>query len=313
MRSRVLKAAVLLVLLSACADPAPQPRAPDPDRPRARPEPAAPMPPSPQSVALRDYYAKVQANLLSRGLLRTDGGSSDTPWDDRILAENFIRIAFYDEYRRGTDGFEQAETPTPMRRWAQPIRVGLVFGPSVDARKKALERARIGSYIGRIQRLTGHPLSLVSGEGNFNIFIVNEDERRSMGKEIARAAPSLSAAELDAVRDLPRDTYCLVYASSAPDSTYTRAFALIREEHPALLGLACLHEEIAQAMGLQNDSPRARPSVFNDDEEFALLTGMDEQMLRMLYDPRLRPGMTEDEARPLVQTIAAQLVAGGAS
>ena len=27
-------------------------------------------------------------------------------------------------------------------------------------------------------------------------------------------------------------------------------------------------------MGLPNDSPDARPSIFNDDEEFALLTGM---------------------------------------
>ena len=50
---------------------------------------------------------------------------------------------------------------------------------------------------------------------------------------------------------------------------------------------------------------RARgPSIFNDDEEFALLTQQDELMLRMLYDPRLRPGMTETEARPIVETLA---------
>ena len=44
-------------------------------------------------------------------------------------------------------------------------------------------------------------------------------------------------------------------------------------------------------MGLANDSPDARPSVFNDDEEFAFLTRHDELLLKMLYDPRLRPGM----------------------
>ncbi len=40
--------------------------------------------------------------------------------------------------------------------------------------------------------------------------------------------------------------------------------------------------EIAQGLGLPNDSPTARPTIFNDDEEFALLTRQDEMMLRML-------------------------------
>ena len=57
---------------------------------------------------------------------------------------------------------------------------------------------------------------------------------------------------------------------------------------------------------------RARPSIFNDDEEFALLTGMDEAMLRILYNPLLVPGMTEAEARPIVFDLAARLT-GGAS
>jgi hypothetical protein len=75
---------------------------------------------------------------------------------------------------------------------------------------------------------------------------------------------------------------------------------------------SCVQEELAQGLGLANDSPRARPSIFNDDEEFATLTRMDELLLRILYDRRLRPGMTEEEARPIVEVIAAELM-GGAS
>jgi hypothetical protein len=33
-------------------------------------------------------------------------------------------------------------------------------------------------------------------------------------------------------------------------------------------------------------------------------------MLRMLYNPALRPGMTEAEARPIVESLAARLVGG---
>jgi hypothetical protein len=85
---------------------------------------------------------------------------------------------------------------------------------------------------------------------------------------------------------------------------------VIRAEHPDLMMLSCIHEEITQGLGLANDSPLARPSIFNDDEEFALLTPMDEVMLRMLYSPRLRAGMTEAEARPIVFPLATDLMGG---
>ena len=112
---------------------------------------------------------------------------------------------------------------------------------------------------------------------------------------------------------MPASVYCLVVARDAGGSSaYVQAVAVIRGEHPDLMRLSCVHEELAQGLGLANDSPRARPSVFNDDEEFALLTRMDEMFLRILYDHRLRPGMTEAEARPIVEVIAAELM-GGAS
>jgi len=73
--------------------------------------------------------------------------------------------------------------------------------------------------------------------------------------------------------------------------------------------LSCIHEELAQGLGLANDSPQARPSIFNDDEEFAYLTRHDELLLEMLYDPRLEPGMTVDTAAPLVRRIAEEIIA----
>ncbi len=86
--------------------------------------------------------------------------------------------------------------------------------------------------------------------------------------------------------------------------------AFVRAEHPDLMRRSCFHEEMAQGMGLANDSPAARPSIFNDDDEFALLTTHDEMLLRMLYNPRLRPGMTPDQARPIASEIAAGLIGG---
>jgi hypothetical protein len=74
--------------------------------------------------------------------------------------------------------------------------------------------------------------------------------------------------------------------------------------------LACIHEEVAQALGLVNDSPTARPSIFNDNEEFGLLTLHDELLLKILYDDRLTPGMSAAVAAPIVRQIASELVDG---
>ena len=117
-----------------------------------------------------------------------------------------------------------------------------------------------------------------------------------------------------AIIGLPANQLCIVIAfSAAGQSTYTKAIAVIRGEHPDLLRKSCIHEELAQGLGLPNDSPAARPSIFNDDEEFGFLTTHDEMLLKILYDSRLRNGMDAAEAAPIVRQIATELTGGSAS
>ena len=304
---RPVTAMVTVLALTACAvEPPPG------QRPVPAPAPAATPPQSAASAKAQAYYAQVQQALLSQGLLRTDGGGEDTPFNERQLAENFIRIALFDEYDRGAGGAAiQRQTVSQLRRWVQPVRVGLRFGRSVPPGQQASDRARVASYLARLQGLTGHPIRLDDSNPNFLVHIVNEEERQALGPALRAALPGVGNPDVAGMTDMPPSTYCLVYAqSSGTTSTYTGAFAVIRAEHPDLLRLSCLHEEIAQGLGLPNDSPSARPSIFNDDEEFALLTRQDELMLRMLYDPALRPGMTEAEARPIIHSLASRLMGG---
>jgi hypothetical protein len=81
----------------------------------------------------------------------------------------------------------------------------------------------------------------------------------------------------------------------------------MRDEASARLRRACPHEGIARSFGLLGPGRDVRPSIFNGDKAFALLTRHDELLLEILYDPRLSPGMTEDEAMPIVRRIAAEL------
>lgn len=266
--------------------------------------------PTPKSASAMIYYAQIQQTLLAQGMLRTDGGG-DIDFTDRMLADTFMRVALYDEYRRGSGGFVREETESRLRRWEVPVRVGLMFGPSVPAERQATDRIRIASFVARLSRITGHPMMLDDRAPNFFVYIVSEDEREALGPTIRATLPELSPGDVAGITQMPRTTYCLVYAlSEGGTGAYTRAFAVIRAEHPDLLRLSCLHEELTQGLGLPNDSPRARPSIFNDDEEFALLTDQDELLLRMLYSRELRTGMTPAQARPIVDMLARRLTGG---
>lgn len=307
----MLRAAAILaaaLMLAACDTPQVAPVAPP-----APPLPvvARPPPETAASAAMRSYYAEVQSSLLSQRLLRTDGGVPDAPFTDRNLTDNFLRIAMYEEYARGQISTTRSQTPIHLLRWNQPIRVSVQFGASVSPDKQAADRARVASYFARLAGLTGLSISLSDQNPNFWVHFGSVDERAALGPALNSELSELTQGQIAAVTNMDRNTYCQVLTQSNPaTNTYTAAVAVIPSEQPDLLRMSCIHEELAQALGLPNDSNAARPSIFNDDEEFALLTPQDEFMLRLLYSPALHPGMTETEARPVVQMLASRLMNG---
>lgn len=280
--------------------------------PPARPKALGPAEQSEESKALARHFARVQADLLARGLMRRDGGGPDVPFSTRNLIDNFVKIALYDEYVSQGGMLIARPTPSRLRRWEQPIRLGLIFGRSIPQDQRREDRASISSYARRLSRLSGLPITMSRPEdANFHVLVLHEDERRAFGPRLRQLEPGIDSTALNTIVNMPRSTFCLVFAfSRGASSSYDRAVAVIRGEHPDLMRQSCIHEELAQGMGLANDSPGARPSLFNDDEEFALLTRHDELLLKILYDPRLKPGMTPRQARPIVQRIAAELMGG---
>lgn len=299
-----------LLALAGCDETLTSSIAPEPRPAQPQGVSNAYVAPSAASQDLARYYLSVQNNLLTRGLLRTDGGGPDTPYDADDLARNFETIAFYNEYPAQAVATGARRTSRQLSRWTSSVRIKPEFGPSVAPDVRQQDAARIDAYANRLSRLTGHPVSTVSRNANFHVFVAGEDDTEYVQTRLRQLIPGIGQAQLDLFDELPRSFYCFVFASASNGSpqTYTRAVALIRSEHPDLVRLSCIHEEIAQGLGLPNDSPSARPSIFNDDDEFALLTSHDEKLLTILYDPRLRPGMSADEARPVVRIIARELM-----
>ena len=277
------------------------------------PPPAPVTDPTPDQATLEamGYYTKIQDFYLATDRLRTDRGGADAPFGPSDLARNFMAIAFHEEFSdRGGTLIARARE-VRLQRWAGPVRLAVDFGASVPENQRQRDLADVRGLAGRLSSLTGLPVSLVTENPNIRIAIDNPAERKAITARLRSFLPGVSNAAVRSAAEMKPDVYCTVFSNMpGKSSIYDRAFVVIRGELPDLMRRSCLHEEIVQGFGLINDSPKARPSIFNDTEEYALLTRHDELLLRLLYDSRLRPGMTLTEARPIVETIAAELMPG---
>ncbi len=280
------------------------------------PEPPQPVvtAPSQASRDLATFYGRLQNDLLNQGLLRGDGGGPDTPFTDTQLARNFVRIALFNEYSDDSDFQRPQATLSKLRRWDGPIRMSVAFGDTVPLAQRDADLVSVSTFAARLSRVTGVPIEITDRDPNFHVLFLGEDDRLAYGDKLREMIPNISNATVRNFINLPRDQLCFVIGTFVPgQSNYSKAVAMIRAEHPSLMRSACIHEELAQGMGLANDSPDARPSIFNDDEEFALLTRHDELLLRMLYDPRLQTGMEPAIAAPIARMIAREYLAAGES
>lgn len=262
------------------------------------------------SAELQEHFFDRQARLLRAGLLRTDPPNRAEDFDAADLAANFEQIALRREYKLDDGEFVKATEPNLILRWRRPVRIAVVFGESLTDYERESEYLNIAGFVERLRKITGHDIAMSEDRPNLHVFLIDSDEAADIQNRWPDSVGGLPRSFTGDINSSPPDTYCAAYATNRifeQEYFLSQAIILIKAENPDLIRLSCIHEELAQALGLFNDSLDARPSIFNDDEEFALLTYHDELLLRILYDPRLKPGMNAAEAMPIVREIALEL------
>lgn len=254
------------------------------------------------------------ADRQQAGGLRTDREAHDVPFDDTDLARNFVTVALGSEPNPvGPQRGERALPPGVLRRWQAPIRWVLADDSSTAERDAPV----VARTFERLASLTGLDIAPASNEApNLYVFLLRPQDYEA----IADIPPDWPSGRwltgfIERFGRAP-GTPCVATFSAtghgAAEGPHRIGFAvvLIRAGLPARLAEACIEEELAQTMGLPNDDPGVRPSIFNDDQEFALMTRHDELLMRLLYDPRLEPGMTQAEVEALIPDLASEILDG---
>ena len=254
-------------------------------------------PPS-EGPALADLYGRAEYLYRTEAKFRTEYDPPDAPIDAASLERNFLKLAFNSEAQVIEDRTIVAGDAVQLLRWPADITylpVGLT--PADGVHLDALA-TRIGGVIGRdVRRTDSLP------DADIHILMLNGPERLHILDVFGRRFETAHRDFIAAWTRRP-ELPCIGMISTDPeDDSLAVGIILMKAELSGDFRRACLTEEFAQVFGLINDDPDARPSIFNDDQEFIELTRHDEYLLRVLYDPRLRAGMTEAEAAPLVRRI----------
>ncbi len=264
----------------------------------------------PQEVELKKYYNELEERKIALGLLRQDGGGLDTPFDIDDIVEAFKKLAFYNEHEIEKNVLSSNSKEVNLSKWQSAINVSVRFGKSVADDQKDRDLKEIKKLLIILSQVTKHKINISQQNENLYVLIASQKEIIELLNEIALRQPEFNPKKIPIIDRLPLDIHCMAMTtvSPAPYSEIKSALVILRSELPKNMRRACIHEEISQSMGLTNDSHLARPSIFNDDDEFATLTQFDQILLQILYDPRLQSGVSRQQGSQHLTDIATDIV-----
>ncbi|HEY7609092.1 MAG TPA: DUF2927 domain-containing protein [Alphaproteobacteria bacterium] len=214
------------------------------------------------------------------------------PPSDAAVLDAFARIAFGDEL---------VPDPDPrLQKWARPIRWRSFESLSLEDG----ERAFLERHIERLARLTGHDLAPATSwpEANLVILFVAEERyeatlARYLAPQRRDLLPKLAATACAGLVQHHRVTFEIEFAVAIVPLDRARARGL---------ATSCIAEETTQVLGLPNDVD-LEGTLFNDKGKARDLTPLDEMLVRLLYDRRLKSGMRRGEALAAAREILPEL------
>ena len=208
---------------------------------------------------------------------------------DSEIIEGFLKTAFGAEYHL-------AGRVDRIRKYEAPVRV---FADGARADRKAQLAQIVADIAARVQHLD---IAMAGDNDDANV-LVKLVRDRDLYRTITTFYGSERAKEIRS----SLDPQCLSGFRKNERFEIEHSDVILTVDNGDFVFFDCAYEELLQSLGPINDTSSVPWTMFNDNVSMGYFDVYDQYLLNLLYDPRIKAGMTVQEVRAVLPDVLADV------
>ena len=207
---------------------------------------------------------------------------------DGEIVEGFLKTAFGAEYHL-------AGRVDRIRKYEVPVRV--------FADGRADRKAQIGKIVADIGARVKHlDIAMVDDNDRANVLVKMVRDR-----ELFRTISTFYGGERAKEIKTSLDPQCLSGFRKNDRFEIEHSDVILTVDNGDFIFLDCAYEELLQSLGPINDTATVPWTMFNDNVSMGYFDVYDQYLLNLLYDPRIKAGMTVQEVKDVMPAVLADV------
>ena len=209
---------------------------------------------------------------------------------DAEITEGFFKTAFGAE-------FHLAGRVDRIRKYDMPVRV------FAEGAGRADRKAQLAIVVADIARRVQHlDIAMTETNDDANV-VVNLVRDRDLSRTITGLYGSERAREIGS----SLDPQCLSGFRKNDKFEIEHSDVILTYDSSDFTFLDCAYEELLQSLGPINDTSSVPWTMFNDNVSMGFFDVYDQYILNVLYDPRIKAGMTVQEVKAVLPEVLADV------
>jgi hypothetical protein len=205
---------------------------------------------------------------------------------DAEIVDGFLKTAFGAEYHL-------AGRVDRIRKYDSPVRV------FADGVRRSNRKAQLAKVVADIASRVRHlDIAMVDSSDGANV-VVKLVRDRDLYRTISTFYGTDRAREIRS----NLDPQCLSGFRKSEKYEIEHSDVILTVDNGDFIFLDCAYEELLQSLGPINDTNSIPWTMFNDSVQMGFFDVYDQYIMNILYDPRIRPGMTIAEVKALLPQV----------
>jgi hypothetical protein len=205
---------------------------------------------------------------------------------DSEILDGFFKTAFGAEYHL-------AGRVDRIRKYNGPVRV---IADGVDRVDRKAQLAKVVADIARhVQHLD---IAMADSDGAANVTV-----RLVRDRDLHRTIAALYGAKRAREIHTSLDPQCLSGFRKNERFEIEHSDVILTVDNGDFTFLDCAYEELLQSLGPINDTDSVPWTMFNDSVQMSFFDVYDQYILNILYDPRIKAGMTLQEVKVVLPRV----------